>query len=330
MSFKYLILPPFPFQADKQNLTLVASKKEEKPKDDETCKDLHNSRTNKNQQMTGYTKQPLAGNRPQIIQAQSIEQQGSSHELMIAGCGYHAYQHPGVLLPQQIHGLRNNNLVTCTFNTNPDCSEPAKPVEPPPKQIMTPQEKIEKLRWRQQKQAMLAIQQQREQYNHQNSFAEPTSLQPFNKSTIAMEQHGQKLTSSESSLVEQTQFPTTSTLIDDCIVEENIYHRLKFAMEKLNMAVRLSIRDSLYRLAQSSKERQNASDSNSTNRSNMEEENISADEESNQHDSHSRMHNLEAVTNPIDRVVAHLLFHTPSGSTLLHTADGNMSTTTST
>lgn len=134
------------------------------------------------------------------------------------------------------------------------------------------------------------------------------------------------------------------------------------------MNVRLSIRDSLYRLARSAMERQNISDRSSTNKGNKEEDEISADEESNNQNRYnfsdknvltwteipfllvslphlqfckilwinsrnfcrySRLIDSEAVTNPIDRIVAHLLFHNPSGSSLMPIADAGMSMATS-
>ncbi|KAK8961783.1 hypothetical protein KSP40_PGU013945 [Platanthera guangdongensis] len=164
---------------------------------------------------------------------------------------------------------------------------------------MTPQEKIEKLRRRQQMQAMRAIQKQREQYDHQISGSDVT-------------EHSQKLPSSDaSSVAEQDQSQMISSSLDDHLAEEAIYYQLQDAMRKLDNNVRLSIRDSLYRLARSAMERQNASDGSCTNKSSNEEDEICADEESIK-DRYFRPPDSEAVTNPIDRIVAHLLFHNPS------------------
>lgn len=188
-------------------------------------------------------------------------------------------------------------------------------------------------------QAMLAIQKQREQYNHEISGAEevPTlACLPNNqnldvtRNSAVVEEYAQKLSSSDaSSLAEQDQCQMLSSSLDGRFIEEAIYYQLQDAMGKLDMNVRLSIRDSLYRLARSAMERQYSSDRSSTNKSNKEEDDISADEESNNQDRYSRLLDSEAVTNPIDRIVAHLLFHTPSGSSVMPVTDEGMPMATS-
>lgn len=264
---------------------------------------LNNSWNNKNQQIP----KPSALNPIQTRQSQSIEQPSSSHHPMFADYGHPAYQFHGLPLPTQIHAGKNLNKPAY-----PDFSKHRKASAS--KQLtMTPQEKIEKLRRRQQMQAMLAIQKQREQYNHQISCSDVTD-------------NSQKLPSSDSSsLAEQDQSQMISSSLDGRSVEEAIYYQLQDAMGKLDMNVRLSIRDSLYRLARSAMERQNVSDGSSSSKSNKEEDEISADGESETEDRYSRLTYSEAVTNPIDRIVAHLLFHNPSVSTLMPIADGDVS-----
>ncbi|KAG0477131.1 hypothetical protein HPP92_013521 [Vanilla planifolia] len=325
-------------KTDMQNLTPGTQKKEGKRKEG-SSKGSNSSRPNKNHQITTPAMQPSTTNPPRVFQSQIKQQISSSHHAMLAEYGYPAcHQLSSMPLPSQILGVNNqHNLVSGGFSSNPDYSKHPKQAEPSPKPMsMTPQEKIEKLRRRQQMQAMLAIQKQREQYNHQNSVTDQTSSQLYWQNTHnqdftrGMEEYNLKLPSSESSQAEQDQYQLISCSLNGRSVEEAIYYQLQDAMEKLDLRVRLCIRDSLYRLARSSMERQNASDRSSTNKTNKEEDEISADEESYQQDRSSKIQNSEAVTNPIDRIIAHLLFHNPSGSSLMPIADGNMSTATST
>ncbi|XP_027343867.1 protein LNK2 isoform X6 [Abrus precatorius] len=141
-------------------------------------------------------------------------------------------------------------------------------------QTMTPQEKIEKLRRRQQMQAMLAIQKQQQQLGHQ-----------------------------------------VCSTVDNDFVEDAILYRLQDIISKLDIKIRLCIRDSLFRLAQSAMQRHYASDTSSTNKSSREELEVAAREESNVQNRYARIPDVETETNPIDRTVARLLFHRPMEST---------------
>ena len=78
--------------------------------------------------------------------------------------------------------------------------------------------------------------------------------------------------------------------------------------------MRLCIRDSLLRLAKSAVERTNAREWSSTNKSSREEKEGSI-EECNIMSERSMKLPTETGTNPIDRIVAHLLFHWPSEQT---------------
>ncbi|KAI9398580.1 hypothetical protein POPTR_003G200300v4 [Populus trichocarpa] len=70
------------------------------------------------------------------------------------------------------------------------------------------------------------------------------------------------------------------------------------------------IRDSLFRLAQSAMQRHYASDTGSTNNSSRDEQ-VAAKEETSSQRRVVKMPEVETVTNPVDRTVAHLLFHRP-------------------
>lgn len=327
-------------KADMQNHTPRTKKNQEEKGKGGSSQGLNNSWYNKNQQITSPRLQASAMNPPSTFQSQPLEQPNSSHHVMLADYGYPAYQFHGMPLPPQIHAARSHRKpVLAGVKAHLDFSKHSKPAGTASKPLMmTPQEKIEKLRRRQQMQAMLAIQKQREQYNHHISGADETSSlaclqnnqnQDVTRSTAVMEEHAKKLSSSDAtSLAEQDQSQISSSL-DGHTVEEAIYYQLQDAMGKLDMKVRLSIRDSLYRLARSAMERQNISSRSSTSKNNKEDDEISADEESNNQDRYSRLLDSEAVTNPIDRIIAHLLFHNPSRSSLMPIADGGMSMATS-
>ncbi|XP_020672847.1 protein LNK2 isoform X1 [Dendrobium catenatum] len=320
-------------KADMENQTQRTKKNKEEKGKGGSSQGLNKFLYNENQQISSPKLQASAMNTLPTFQSQLLEQANSSHHIMLTDFGYPGYQFHGMPLPPQIHAARNQHKpVSGSFKAHLDFSKHSKPVGTSSKPlIMTPQEKIEKLRRRQQMQAMLAIQKQREQYNHQISGSdEAPSLaclqnnqnHGVTRNTGVVEELAQKLLSSDaSSLAEQDQSQMISSSLDGHSVEEAIYYQLQDAMGKLDMNVRLSIRDSLYRLARSAMERQNISDRSSTNKGNKEEDEISADEESNNQNRYSRLIDSEAVTNPIDRIVAHLLFHNPSGSSLMPIAD---------
>ncbi|XP_020598803.1 protein LNK2 isoform X2 [Phalaenopsis equestris] len=314
-------------KADIENQTFRTMKKkqEEKGKGG-SSQAVNNISFNKNQQLSSPRLQASTVNPLSTFQSQPLEQPNTSHPVMLTDYGYPTYQLHGMPFPPQIHPIGNHLNFSKHQKSVVTASKPLG---------MTPREKIEKLRRRQQMQAMLAIQKQREQYNHQISGAdEAPSMaylqnnqnQGLARATAVGEEHARKLSSSDaSSLADQDQSQMISSSLGDRSVEETIYFQLLDAMGKLDMNVRLSIRDSLYRLARSAMERQKNSDRSSTNKSNQEEDKISTDEESNNKNRYSRLLDCEAVTNPIDRIVAHLLFHNPSGSSVMPMADAGMS-----
>ncbi|GAB2216426.1 hypothetical protein Droror1_Dr00024199 [Drosera rotundifolia] len=171
---------------------------------------------------------------------------------------------------------------------------------------MTPQEKIEKLRRRQKIHAMLAIQKQRQQLAHQvavaiNSVAHESTLNDQRFHT-------------ESSCVpaeDNLGLPNhTSVGEDGNTVEDTILQQLHDIVDKLDITIRLCIRDSLFRLAQSASQRQYVNETSSTNASNARKPDA-AREDTSSVDRLGRTQVAETETNHIDRVVAHLLFHRP-------------------
>jgi len=136
-----------------------------------------------------------------------------------------------------------------------------------------------------------------------------TNGQEAVKSDIGVEENENKLPASDINLLPlQDSSQIISTLTDDN--SEKTIYQLHDALRKLDIRVRLCIRDSLFRLARSSMERQNGSDRSSTNKSTRDEHEASVHDETNIGKRHI-LPDAEAYTNPIDRTVAQLLFHRP-------------------
>ncbi|KAL4366773.1 hypothetical protein GQ457_05G021620 [Hibiscus cannabinus] len=179
---------------------------------------------------------------------------------------------------------------------------------------MTPQEKIEKLRRRQQMQALLAIQKQQQQFTHLVPCTNQSVIQKSTQENQFLHVEGADVEEvntlgsfDPNSPLEQDDSSTVSVAIDDYSVEDTVLHQLREIVAKLDVRTRLCIRDSLFRLAQSSMQRLSASDTSSTNTIVKDETGVAKEENKN----YNRMSDAETETNPIDRTVAHLLFHRP-------------------
>lgn len=183
---------------------------------------------------------------------------------------------------------------------------------------MTPQEKIEKLRRRQQLQAMLAIQKQQQQFSHQicstnhsttQKCPQENKIQHFEKADLEVEGFSTLPSLDPNSSAEQDDSSMVSAAVDDYSTEDTILYRLQDIISKLDIKVRLCIRDSLFRLAESAMQRHYVIDTSSSNKTSKDEDEVVAKEDTNSHNRHGRMLDVETETNPIDRIVAHLLFH---------------------
>ncbi|KAK8676094.1 hypothetical protein V6N13_034148 [Hibiscus sabdariffa] len=179
---------------------------------------------------------------------------------------------------------------------------------------MTPQEKIEKLRRRQQMQALLAIQKQQQQFTHLVPCTNHSVIQKSTQENQFLHVEGADVEEvntlgsfDPNSPLEQDDSSTVSVAIDDYSVEDTVLHQLREIVAKLDVRTRLCIRDSLFRLAQSAMQRHSASDTSSTNTIVKDETGVAKEENKN----YNRMSDAETETNPIDRTVAHLLFHRP-------------------
>lgn len=224
---------------------------------------------------------------------------------------------PGINQQKKLHEIAPrpyNNVTTPLFSPSGHTGSPANPL------TMTPQEKIKKLRQRQQLRAMLAIQNQQKQFGHQTSESEHSICQ---KHTIAdqMQPKGGNievdngtsttLTLDTNSPLEQDYSGTMSITTDDCSAENEILYRLQDIVAKLDVQLRLCIRDSLCRLAQSATQRQYAKDTSSTMKRSEHYPEFLPEEETNTDSRSAIMPEAETDTNQIDRTVAHLLFHRP-------------------
>nr|XP_009786321.1 PREDICTED: uncharacterized protein LOC104234453 isoform X3 [Nicotiana sylvestris] len=170
--------------------------------------------------------------------------------------------------------------------------------------MMTPQEKIEKLRRRQQLRAMLAIQKQQQQFSYQMLSPEQSAMQGG-----SVEENLSCIPSLDpTSPLEQGDSNTVCLAVEESSVEDTALYLLRDVISKLDLQIRLCIRDSLFRLAQSATQRQCGNDSCSSKKGGRE---VSINE-INTNNRIARPPNVETETNPVDRIVAHLLFHNPS------------------
>ncbi|KAL3829790.1 hypothetical protein ACJIZ3_018592 [Penstemon smallii] len=176
-------------------------------------------------------------------------------------------------------------------------------VKPP---AMTPKEKIEKLRRRQQMRAILAIQKQQQQFGNQVSVIEHPTMEG---GSIEVDENLSSLPYNADSPLEQDDSKTISMSFNNCSVEESVLYQLQDTITKLDIRIRLCIRDSLFRLAESALQRQYPGETRGTNRSSRDE--AIADMDISDNERFTRMSDVETDTNPIDRTVAHLLFHRP-------------------
>ncbi|KAL1534329.1 protein LNK1-like isoform X1 [Salvia divinorum] len=101
---------------------------------------------------------------------------------------------------------------------------------------------------------------------------------------------------------------STSSDMDDVSLEAASFCQLQLVMEKLDLRTKICIRDSLYRLARSAEQRHNHANSNSSFDDGRDATGTLATE------GEKSFMDIETDTNPVDRSVAHLLFHRPSES----------------
>ncbi|KAK9110680.1 hypothetical protein Sjap_018740 [Stephania japonica] len=98
----------------------------------------------------------------------------------------------------------------------------------------------------------------------------------------------------------------SSVLSDDFSLEATSFRQLQHVTQKLDIRTKLCIRDSLYRLARNAEQRHNLRNLDSSSRDNS---GLHTTDDSNRS---AGFMDFETNTNPIDRSIAHLLFHRSS------------------
>ncbi|XP_028785928.1 protein LNK2-like isoform X2 [Neltuma alba] len=261
----------------------------------------------------------VPGKQKQIQGAEAFYQNIMNPYLVSAVYGNPANAYPAIPMLSQTQADLGHQPLLSGYEVSSNLVNPVKKTGDSVKSLtMTPQEKIEKLRRRQQMQAMLAIQKQQQQLGNQvpstNKFIGQTYLQEMqNRSSDGTdpEVEDQSTFPALDPPIEQDDSHTVSGAIDDCFVEETILYKLQDIISKLDIKIRLCFRDSLFRLAQSAMDRNPASDSSGANKNSREEHDALQREEVNCQYRYAKTPHAETETNPIDRTVAHLLFHRP-------------------
>ncbi|XP_030552183.2 protein LNK2-like isoform X2 [Rhodamnia argentea] len=199
---------------------------------------------------------------------------------------------------------------------------------------MTPQEKIEKLRRRQQIQAMLAIQKRQEQLTQHVSGHSVAEKCAQKNQVLSLEgpdgevaDMGPFASLDPSSPLEYDYSDSMSMAVDDYSVEDTILQKLQDVITKLDSRIRFCMRDSLFRLAQSVMQRQQIGETGTT-EVNTRQQHEMVVKEVNAGDRRAKMGTAETETNPIDRTVSHLLFHRPVETASKHSglAESSVST----
>ncbi|BBM98072.1 hypothetical protein MPTK1_1g10620 [Marchantia polymorpha subsp. ruderalis] len=234
------------------------------------------------------------------------------------------FQTPGPIEQQQQHPVP----VRPSFDAScrpPTCSP-----------SMTPQEKLEKLRWRQQMQAIIAVEQQQKQLlasqnggaieppiYHRPQHTTSQNLAPGRLSTESSDGRLKSVMDTE----HKTLVPaggdipaTTSGENEDSSLEGSVLCQLEMTISQLDIKTRLVIRNALYRLARSARKRRAAGGENGcssqssgerTSGCNGVESSTASDSPSCRGSRATSMSEVETETNPIDRTIAKLLFCKP-------------------
>ncbi|XP_026662110.2 protein LNK1-like isoform X2 [Phoenix dactylifera] len=112
----------------------------------------------------------------------------------------------------------------------------------------------------------------------------------------------------DSSIMQENSFMTTVSS-DDISLEATSFQQLQDVVDQLDVRTKRCIRDSLYRLAKSARQRHIFSNASNCSRESRDARVTQSTATSNRC---PKLTNAETETNPIDRSIAHLLFHKPS------------------
>lgn len=169
------------------------------------------------------------------------------NQLIFPGYGYPAYPFPTIPLVSSIQAEDHQTTPSAiSYQTSADSPkhsgsmEKSQDIAVRPLR-MTPQEKIEKLRRKQQIQALIAIQQQQQQFGQEGSGSDTISPQAYslrNKnpdsfgSSIVIKENTNKVFSHEIIPTSQDEAHKNSAMSDDPFIEEKIYYQLQDALVK--------------------------------------------------------------------------------------------------
>lgn len=125
-------------------------------------------------------------------------------------------------------------------------------------------------------------------------------------------ERGKKRALAELDSVDVLEGSSISSELDERSLEATSFRQLRQVMEQLDMRTKLCIRDSLYRLARSAEQRHN--NAGTTNFGSN-----AGPSTADGTNKYAGLMDMETDTNPIDRTIAHLLFHRPSESSNMTT-----------
>uniref|UniRef100_A0A7N0TW15 Protein LNK1 n=1 Tax=Kalanchoe fedtschenkoi TaxID=63787 RepID=A0A7N0TW15_KALFE len=100
---------------------------------------------------------------------------------------------------------------------------------------------------------------------------------------------------------------TKNSQLDEKLVGETSFCQLQEVMDQLDLKTKLCIRDSLYRLARTAEQRHGVANVNGFNKADKNSNEVLTAETKDE-----GLLDFETDTNPIDRSIAHLLFHRPN------------------
>lgn len=186
----------------------------------------------------------------QLQGPESFQYQNISNQFVVPsayGNMMNSYSAVPVLSHVQPDEFKNQSLLSSYEVSPSNVIDASKSAEAPGKPlIMTPQEKIEKLRRRQQLQAMLAIQKQQQQFGHQISCSnhsttqicsQENQIQQFEEADLEVEDLGTLPPVEPNSPIEQDDSSTISTAVEDNSMEETILIRLQEIISKVCSAL---------------------------------------------------------------------------------------------
>ncbi|KAL8222696.1 hypothetical protein R6Q57_020095 [Mikania cordata] len=151
-------------------------------------------------------------------------------------------------------------------------------------------------------------------YMQSSGFLHQSDLHAPVQSTSALLMTGIKSEIKASAELDSLDMPggsSLSTELDEISLEATAFRQLQQVMLQLDLRTKLCIRDSLYRLARSAEQRHNFA---GVNNSTANRRGTGGPLVTGGANKYTGLMDMETDTNPIDRTVAHLLFHRPSDS----------------